>query len=108
MQFAPHLRALTLVSACLAASTAFAAPNAVVSQEVWAGPEPVVVGQPLTRAEVQADWQLWQQAGLDAYVQGDRSFANDPSYDARLAQYQQSRKGTAYTALVQRLQAQAQ
>lgn len=55
MQFAPHLRALTLVSACLAASAAFAAPNAVVSQEVWAGPEPVVVGQPLTRAEVQAD-----------------------------------------------------
>lgn len=108
MQFAPHLRALTLVSACLAASTAFAAPNAVVSQEVWAGPEPVVVGQPLTRAEVQADWQLWKHAGLDAYGQGERSFGNDPAYEARLLQYQQSRNSSAYTDLVQRLQAQAQ
>ena len=108
MKFAPHLRTLTLVSASLAASAAFAASPALVSQEVWAGPEPVVVGQPLTRAEVQADWQLWKQAGLDAYVQGEHSFDNDPAYEARLLQYQQSRNSSAYTDLVQRLQAHAQ
>ena len=105
MKFPQHLRALALLSASMVASTAFAASSLspVVSQEVWAGPEPVVAGAALSRAEVQADWLLWKQAGLDAYQRGDRSVGDDSSYAAKLAHYQQQRSSSAFTDLVQRL-----
>ena len=94
MKFAQHLRNLTLLSTALAASAAFAtglnASHGSVSQEVWFGPEPVVVGQPLSRAEVLADLQLWKQAGLPTST-GEQSVYNDPAYAARLAQYEQLR-----------------
>ena len=94
MKFSQHLRTLTLLSASLAASAAFAAgtnaSNGSVSQEVWFGPEPLVVGQPLSRAEVLNDLQLWKQAGLPTSA-GEQSVYNDPAYAARLAQYEQLR-----------------
>lgn len=107
MTFAQHLRTLTILSAGAIASVAFAAGAAPVSQEVWVGAEPVVVGKPLSRAEVQADLQLWKQAGLDAYQQGDHSF-HSATYQAQLAHYQQLRNSPAYAERVQKLQAAAQ
>ena len=102
MKFAQHLRALTLLSASLAASAAFAAStgssSGFVSPEVWSGPEPVVVGQPLSRAEVQADFLRWKQAGLNLHVDGENSAATDPAYAARLAQYQRESSGNAAAA----------
>lgn len=110
MKFAQHLRALTILSASVVVSTAFAAtPSAaLVSQEVWAGPEPVVTGQPLSRAEVQADLQLWKQAGLDAYYQGESTFGDHHTYEAQLAQYQQQRSSAVFAQQAPRIQAAAQ
>lgn len=110
MKFTQHLRALSLLSASVLASTAFAAtPSAaLVSQEVWAGPEPVVTGQPVSRAEVQADLLLWKQAGLDAYYQGESAFGDHRTYEAQLAQYQQQRNSAVFAQQVQRIQAAAQ
>ena len=107
MKFSQHLRTLALLSASVVAGSAFAAaPTAVVvSQEVWAGPELVVTGPALSRAEVLADLQLWQQAGLDAYNQGEGVVGDQQAYEAKLAKYQQQRNSTAFVELVQRIQA---
>ena len=105
MTFAHNLRTLALLSASVFASASFAT---TVSQEVWVGPEPVVTGPALSRAEVQADLLLWKQAGLDAYTHGEGSAFDLPNYNTKLAQYQQQRNSPAFTALVQRLEAAAQ
>lgn len=102
MKFTQNLRAFALLSAGVFASFAYAA---TVSQEVWAGPEPVVTGKALSRAEVQADWLLWKQAGLDVYSQGDGAHFDQSSYDAKLAHYLQLRNSPAFAELVERIQA---
>lgn len=105
MKFAHTLRTLALLSASVCASSAFAG---LVSPEVWFGPEPVATGKALTRAEVQADLQLWKQVGLDAYSQGENAAFNQHDYEAKLARYQQQRNSPAFAELVQRIQASAQ
>ncbi|CAM4036638.1 DUF4148 domain-containing protein [Paracidovorax anthurii] len=92
--------------ATLAFASAGAATAAPVSQEDWGGPAPVASQQdqqPLSRAEVIADGNLWKKAGLDKYEMGDRSVSNDPMYQERLAEYQRLRSGPEYVAEVRRL-----
>ncbi|MDA8523518.1 DUF4148 domain-containing protein [Acidovorax sp. NCPPB 4044] len=91
--------------ATLAFAGATAATAAPVSQEDMAGPIPLTEvqnQQPLSRAEVVADWNLWKKAGLDKYQAGDRSVMNDPMYQQRLAEYQRLRSGPEYVAEVRR------
>ncbi|WP_019703127.1 DUF4148 domain-containing protein [Paracidovorax oryzae] len=92
--------------ATIAFAGATAATAAPMSQEEWAGPTPVAAQsshQPLSRAEVIADANLWHRAGLDKYQVGERSPASDPMYQERLAEYQRLRSGPEYVAEVRRL-----
>ena len=59
--------------------------------------------RPVTTAEVMADWNLWQRAGLGRYQVGEGSPANDPMYAQRLAEYQRLRSGPEFGAEVRRL-----
>ncbi len=82
--------------ATIAFAGATAATAAPVSQEEWAGPAPVASQysqQPLSRAEVIADANLWRRAGLDKFQMGERSLASDPVYQERFAEYQRLRSG---------------
>ncbi len=99
-----HLIAIaTIAFAGATAATAAPMGNGNVSQEVWAGPAPVVANQqPLSRAEVNADMALWKRAGLDRFQLGERSLASDPMYQQRFAEYQRLRSGPEYVAEVRR------
>lgn len=103
-----------LIAAAAIAITGVGAANAQVSQESWGGPEPIAASpavstmtpqpqQGVARVEVQADWALWQRAGLGSYQMGERSLASDPVYQQRLAEYQRMRSGPEYLAEIQRL-----
>jgi hypothetical protein len=61
---------------------------------------------PLTRAEVIADLNLWQQAGLDQFSDPAVRDALDQAYQQALATYQALRQGPAYTAELARVRAQ--
>ncbi len=101
------IAAATLAFAATGAAVAGPMGSANVSQEVWAGPAPApivsVTNRPISVAEVMADWNLWQRAGLGRYQVGEGSPANDPMYAQRLAEYQRLRSGPAYVAEVRRL-----
>lgn len=97
-----HLIAITTL-AFASAGVAIAQP---ISREDWAGPTPIAAEQrqqPLSRVEVQADWNLYQRAGLSEYQTGERSINADPLFDERLAQYQNARSGPEYVAEIRRL-----
>ena len=56
-----------------------------------------------TRAEVQADLNLWNRAGLGQANAGDRTPDADPAYEARVAEYRRLRSGPEFVAEVRRL-----
>ncbi|GKT22906.1 MULTISPECIES: DUF4148 domain-containing protein [Comamonadaceae] len=91
---------LIAIAAIAFAGAASAAP---VSQEDQFGAQPVEQGQPLTRAEVVADLNLWNRAGLNQFEAADRTPDADPAYQMRLAEYQRLRSGPEYMAEVQRV-----
>lgn len=98
-----NTRTLIAIAAIAAASFAGAASAAPHSQEDWFGAEPVAQGQGQSRAEVQADLNLWNRAGLADYNSGDNSHFADASYDRKLAEYRRQRSGSEYVAEVRRL-----
>ena len=91
-QSTPSRRGFFAGVAATGAAVAGPMGSANVSQEVWAGPAPAPIvsatSRPVTTAEVMADWNLWQRAGLGRYQVGEGSPANDPMYAQRLAEYQ--------------------
>ncbi len=97
----------TVISAVALAGTCAAAPAFANSmfQEDW-GSEVVAMQKQadssLTRAEVKADMELWQQAGLQNANTGEGARMNSPQYQQRLAEYQRLRSGPAYLSEVQR------
>jgi len=60
-------------------------------------------GSALSRAEVQADMALWQDAGLQAVNAGEAPTLSSDTYQERLADYQQMRSGPQYVAEVRSL-----
>ena len=97
-----------IAAAAIAITGAGAASAQSVYGESTAMPVPVaatpeVSQQPLSRVEVQADWNLWQMAGLNKYQTGERSAASSPLYQERFAAYQRMRSGPEYIAEVRRL-----
>jgi len=100
MKNTQHLIAIAALAAATFAGTASAA---APSQEVWFGAQPVASGAPLSRAEVQADLNLWNRAGLNELNAGDHNDVANPAYAQRLAAYQRLRSGPEYVAEVQRL-----
>lgn len=99
-----NTKPLIAIAALAAASFTGAASAAQQSPENWVGAEPVVTGKPLTRAEVVADLNLWNRAGLSDYNTGDNGRYADAGYARRLATYQRLRSGPEYLAEVQRLE----
>lgn len=97
--------AKTLIAIATAAAAAFAgaASAATPINEQWGGDEPVAQGPGLSRAEVQADLNLWNRAGLGQANSGDRTPDADPAYEARLAEYRRLRSGPEFVAEVRRL-----
>lgn len=98
-----NTRTLIAIAAIAAASFAGTASAAAHSQEDWFGAEPVAQGQTLSRAEVQADLNLWNRAGLGNYNSGDNNHVADASYGRKVAQYRRLRSGPEYVAEVRRL-----
>lgn len=96
-----HLIAIAAVAAAAFAGSASAATT--TSQEEWFGAQPAAQGAPLSRAEVQADLNLWNRAGLGQLNSGEYGDVTDPIYAQRLAIYQRLRSGPEYVAEVQRL-----
>jgi len=94
---------LIAIAAIAAASFTGAASAATYSQEVWTGPEPIAQGPALSRAEVQADLNLWNRAGLNGYNSGDNTHFADAAYDQKMAEYRRLRSGSEYVAEVRRL-----
>jgi len=99
-----------LIAAAAIAITGIGAANAqMASQQDGSAmlPESTqLTGQPqqgVSRVEVQADWNLWQRAGLGDFSMGNRSADADPAYQQRLAEYQRMRSGPEYLAEIQRL-----
>jgi len=75
------------------------------SQEAW-GNQMVQMqaqGQGLSRAEVQADMNLWRRAGLQGVNTGETPTSAVPGYTERLAEYQRLRSGPEYVAEVRSL-----
>ncbi|WP_290872429.1 DUF4148 domain-containing protein [Aquabacterium sp.] len=56
----------------------------------------------LTRAEVEADLIVWQQAGADRFMHDGRG-QDDPAYEAAYARYLSLRHGPAYQAVLAQL-----
>ncbi|WP_343589562.1 DUF4148 domain-containing protein [Paracidovorax wautersii] len=98
-----HTKHLIALAAVAAAAFAGSASAATTSQEVWFGAQPAAQGAPLSRAEVQADLNLWNRAGLGSINSGEYSDVTSPAYAQRLATYQRLRSGPEYVAEVQRL-----
>jgi hypothetical protein len=96
-------KALIAIAAVVAATFAGAASAATPIDEQWGGDEPVAQGPALSRAEVQADLNLWNRAGLGQVNAGDRTPDADPTYQARVAEYQRLRSGPEFVAEVRRL-----
>lgn len=92
------------IAAIAAAAWAGAAFAAIPSQEEWFGMEPMTQqGAAMTRAEVLADLNLWSRAGLRDYQMGESTYAGDPAYERRLAEYHRMRDGPEFQAEVSRL-----
>ena len=82
------------------ARIAAAAPEAWVGTQASAG---LTTGT-LSRAEVQADLNLWRRAGLETASLADTAQSNAPVYAQQVAAYQRARQSGVYTAELQRVQ----
>ena len=96
------LFAIAAVAAATFAGAASAATARPLTEE-WVGSELVAQGPSLSRAEVQADLNLWNRAGLSGMNTGEGYADTNSDYAARLAQYQRARSGAEYQAEVRRL-----
>lgn len=88
----------------LIASLAFAAAGMAHAQQA-----PAAADHPLTRAEVLADLEIWQRAGLNelSSFEGYADVSLNSDYQQRLAVYRQLRSGPAYAEAVARLSGRA-
>jgi hypothetical protein len=82
------------------ARVAAAAPEAWVGTQASAG----IAAGTLSRAEVQADLNLWRRAGLETASLADTAQSNAPVYAQQVAAYQRARHSGVYTAELQRVQ----
>ncbi|QHI96937.1 hypothetical protein GT347_02390 [Xylophilus rhododendri] len=97
-------RTLALFSAALTlafAGSAFAqeADSAAVATAAPAGPS-------LSRAEVEADRNLWLQSGLSTYAGNQSAEAGVPGYARAMTRYRAARSGPAWFAELRRVQGQ--
>ena len=99
---AKTLIAIATVAVATFAGAASAATPTLLTEQ-WVGAEPVAQGPALSRAEVQADLNLWNRAGLGQANAGDRTPDADPAYQASLAEYRRLRSGPEFVAEVRRL-----
>lgn len=79
---------------------------AAATPEAWVGTQASAgsaVGT-LSRAEVQADLNLWRRAGLETASLADTAESNAPRYAQQVAAYQRARHSGVYTAELQRVQ----
>jgi Domain of unknown function (DUF4148) len=58
---------------------------------------------PLTRAEVIADLQVWQESGMSELSNGDEPAIFHPHYDQTMTRYLAARSSPAFAALVHRI-----
>lgn len=77
------------------AAASFSGLASAGNSQVWFGPEPVIAGASLSRAEVLADLAIWNRAGMNIYHQGENT-SFDAAYEQRMAHYQQMRSGAEY------------
>lgn len=96
-------KTLIAIATVAAATFAGAASAGTPINEQWGGDETVAQGPALSRAEVQADLNLWNRAGLGQANAGDRTPDADPAYEARVAEYRRLRSGPEFVAEVRRL-----
>ncbi|MGJ7519550.1 hypothetical protein ACSFA0_03505 [Variovorax sp. LT1P1] len=82
------------------ARIAAAAPEAWVGTQASAG----IAAGTLSRAEVQADLNLWRRAGLETASLAATAQSNAPVYAQQVAAYQRARQSGVYTAELQRVQ----
>lgn len=102
MTNAKTLIAIASLAAATFAGAASAATPALLTEQ-WVGAEPYAQGPALSRAEVQADLNLWNRAGLGQANAGDRTPDANPGYQASLAEYNRLRSGPEFVAEVRRL-----
>ena len=97
-----HAASRTDVSADLERSAGTAAATA----EAWVGTQASagIAAGTLSRAEVQADLNLWRRAGLETASLADTAYSNGPAYAQHVATYQRARHSGVYTAELQRVQ----
>lgn len=98
-------KTLAIVSTTLAlACSAFAAPAFAqdIGELSFAGP--AATGPAPSRAEVEADRNLWLQSGLGDYAGNASGYENLPGYIAGQARYRAARSGPAYIAELRRVQ----
>lgn len=97
-----HAASRTDVTADLqrSARTAAATPEAWVGTQASAG----IVAGTLSRAEVQADLNLWRRAGLETASLPDTADSTSPASARQVAAYQRARHSGVYTAELQRVQ----
>lgn len=79
---------------------------AAATPEAWVGVQASsrTAAGTLSRAEVQADLNLWRRAGLETAAIADTADSNAPRYAQQVAAYQRARHSGVYTAELQRVQ----
>ena len=79
---------------------------AAAAPEAWVGTlaSASIAAGTLSRAEVQADLNLWRRAGLETASLADTADSNAPRYAQQVAAYQRARHSGVYTAELQRMQ----
>jgi hypothetical protein len=79
---------------------------AAAAPEAWVGTQASarIAAGTLSRAEVQADLNLWRRAGLETASLADTADSNAPRYAQQVAAYQRARHSGVYTAELQRVQ----
>lgn len=82
------------------AHVAAAAPEAWVGTQASAG----LTAGTLSRAQAQADLNLWRRAGLETASLADTADSANPAYARQVAAYQRARHSGVYTAELQRVQ----
>lgn len=93
-------KTLALFSATLA--LAFA--GAASAQDFEFGDTVPAATSTVTRAQVEADRNLWLQSGLASYEGSQSADASVPGYIASVKQYRAARNGQAYAAELRRVQ----
>ena len=90
----------------VAADLQHSARVAAATPEAWVGTQASarIAAGTLSRAEVQADLNLWRRAGLETASLADTADSNAPRYAQQVAAYQRARHSGVYTAELQRMQ----